>query len=77
MNLVQKNKETRKSVPIFVQSFSGRGESRDLIYIFGAGQIDKTSCMCLTSLQPATANASKDRHTPSFLDLITGDSCVN
>ena len=30
---------TRKSVPILVQSFSGRGESHDLICIFGAGQV--------------------------------------
>ena len=30
---------TRKSVPILVQSFSGRGESHDVIFIFGAGQV--------------------------------------
>ena len=41
MKLVKKNKETRKSVPILVQSFSGRDESGDLIYIFRVGQIDK------------------------------------
>ena len=41
MKLVKKIKETRKSLPILIQSFSGREESRDLICIFGAGLIDK------------------------------------
>ena len=34
-------KETRKSVPIYVQGFFGRGVPRDLICIIGAYQIDK------------------------------------
>ena len=35
-------KQVEKSVPILVQSFSGRGEARDLIYIFCGGQTDKS-----------------------------------
>ena len=34
-------KQVEKSVPIFVQSFSGRGEARDLICLFCGGQTDK------------------------------------
>ena len=35
-------KQVEKSVPILVQSFSRRGEARDLICIFCGGQTDKS-----------------------------------
>ena len=55
----------------FSSIFSGRGESRDLICIFGVSQLDKNKqYMCLTSFQPATASVSKD------LDLGT-DPLIN
>ena len=72
MKLVENLRKQEKVCSFFFSSiFSGRGESRDFICIFGVSQLDKNKqYMCLTSFQPATANVSKD------LDLGT-DPLIN
>ena len=41
MKLVEKLRKQEKSEIILVKSFTGRGESCDLIFLFGTGQIDR------------------------------------
>ena len=49
MQLVKKIKDTRKSVPILINSCISCNGSRDLICIFYDKQIDKKKlCACLT-----------------------------